>query len=67
MKNIILILLLSLFIISCENKTKKPNIVFVFADQWRAQAMGYAGNSDVANEVDFIYKKFIQVIEKIFS
>lgn len=25
----------------------KPNLVFVFADQWRAQAMGYAGNKDV--------------------
>ncbi len=28
--------------------TKKcPNVVFVFADQWRAQATGYAGNSQV--------------------
>ncbi len=26
---------------------RKPNLVFVFADQWRAQAMGYAGNEDV--------------------
>ena len=26
----------------------KPNVVFVFADQWRAQATGYAGNSQVA-------------------
>jgi arylsulfatase A-like enzyme len=25
----------------------KPNLVFVFADQWRAQATGYAGNKDV--------------------
>ena len=25
----------------------KPNVVFVFADQWRAQATGYAGNPDV--------------------
>jgi len=25
----------------------KPNVVFVFGDQWRAQAMGYAGNRDV--------------------
>lgn len=25
----------------------KPNIIFVFADQWRAQSMGYAGNPDV--------------------
>ena len=26
----------------------KPNVVFVFADQWRAQATGYAGNGQVA-------------------
>ncbi|MHC4887664.1 MAG: sulfatase-like hydrolase/transferase, partial [Planctomycetota bacterium] len=26
---------------------KNPNIVFVFGDQWRAQALGYAGNSVV--------------------
>lgn len=26
---------------------KKPNVIFVFADQWRAQAMGYTGNPTV--------------------
>ncbi|MHC4497437.1 MAG: sulfatase-like hydrolase/transferase, partial [Planctomycetota bacterium] len=26
---------------------RKPNLVFIFADQWRAQATGYAGNTDV--------------------
>ncbi len=26
---------------------KKPNVVFVFGDQWRQQATGYAGNPDV--------------------
>jgi arylsulfatase A-like enzyme len=26
---------------------KKPNVIYVFADQWRAQAAGYAGNKDV--------------------
>lgn len=25
----------------------QPNIIFVLADQWRAQAVGYAGNPDV--------------------
>lgn len=25
----------------------KPNVIFILADQWRAQAMGYAGNEDV--------------------
>ena len=26
---------------------RKPNLVFILADQWRAQAAGYAGNKDV--------------------
>lgn len=29
------------------SEAKRPNIVFVFGDQWRAQAVGYAGNPDV--------------------
>lgn len=28
-------------------KDRKPNVVFVFADQWRAQAAGYAGDPNV--------------------
>src|SRR5438874_5073113 len=28
-------------------QTKRPNIVFVLADQWRAQATGYAGDPNV--------------------
>lgn len=28
--------------------SNKPNLVFVFADQWRAQAFGYAGDPNVA-------------------
>ncbi len=30
-----------------ETRVKKPNLIIVFADQWRAQSMGYAGNPDV--------------------
>ncbi len=29
------------------NSAGRPNLVFVFGDQWRAQATGYAGNSQV--------------------
>jgi len=47
MKNFIYILFLASIIISCNDTTKKPNIVFVFADQWRAQSTGYGGNHDV--------------------
>ncbi len=31
---------------SCQ-EAKKPNVVFVFADQWRAQDIGFAGNTQV--------------------
>lgn len=33
----------------CSSSTayRKPNILFVFGDQWRAQALGYMGNRDV--------------------
>lgn len=27
--------------------SRKPSLVFIFADQWRAQATGYVGNTDV--------------------
>ncbi len=30
-----------------EANPRKPNVVFVFADQWRAQATGYAGDKNV--------------------
>lgn len=29
-----------------ETARKRPNVLFVFADQWRAQAMGYAGDEN---------------------
>ena len=29
---------------ACGAPAKKPNLVYVFADQWRAQAFGYAGD-----------------------
>lgn len=41
-----------LFAMSCTQKSsektsQKPNIVFVFADEWRGQDVGYARNNDV--------------------
>lgn len=32
---------------AAKKSGRKPNLVFIFADQWRAQAAGYAGNKDV--------------------
>ena len=30
-----------------QNNSKRPNVIYVFADQWRAQDAGYAGNKQV--------------------
>ena len=35
---------LSPILSSCKRGREKPNIVYVFADQWRASAFGYTGN-----------------------
>ncbi|QGY44489.1 sulfatase-like hydrolase/transferase [Maribellus comscasis] len=40
--------LFTAFILGCNpEKQEKPNIIFVFADQWRAQDLGYMGNTIV--------------------
>jgi arylsulfatase A-like enzyme len=46
MRRIQIIALLVAFVglVGCENAPKKPNVIYVFADQWRAQAVGYAGD-----------------------
>lgn len=33
--------------ISAQNALKKPNILYIIVDQWRAQATGYAGDKNV--------------------
>lgn len=40
-------LLFGIIILSGCAEEKKPNVVFVFADQWRAQDLGFAGNTQV--------------------
>jgi arylsulfatase A-like enzyme len=35
------------FMTTATEAAKKPNVVFVLADQWRAQATGYAGDPNV--------------------
>ncbi len=46
------ILLIIIFIIGCSDNNgglkieRKPNVVYVFADEWRAQATGFAGDSN---------------------
>lgn len=48
-KNKLILLLFTLmFLLGCsQNKQQKPNVIFVFADQWRAQDVGYNGNTVV--------------------
>ena len=38
---------LSPLIFSCAESVKQPNIVYVFADQWRASAFGYTGDPNI--------------------
>ncbi len=41
-----------LFIAGCaKNEMPQPNVVFVFADQWREQDLGYTGNTQVNTPV----------------
>lgn len=46
----------------------KPNILFVFADQWRADAFGYAGNPDCQTpHIDRFEEKAINIPNAISS
>jgi arylsulfatase A-like enzyme len=40
----LLIAITSVIFLGCNQKSQKPNVIFVFADQWRAQDVGYNGN-----------------------
>ena len=49
-KQILLVLIFSLpALISCQKveRVTKPNIVYILTDQWRASALGYAGDPNV--------------------
>jgi len=50
MRNLTLIILIAA-LFSCqpkeENRPARPNIIYILADQWRAQDIGYAGNPEV--------------------
>ena len=38
------LIILAIGLVSYGKESKKPNIIYVFADQWRAQATGYTGD-----------------------
>jgi len=44
MNKLFVLIILAIGVASCGKESKKPNIIYVFADQWRAQATGYAGD-----------------------
>jgi len=45
---------------------KQPNVVFVFADQWRAQSTGYAGCPDVQTpNLDALSRQSVQFTQAI--
>lgn len=42
------VLVFALLLIGCTQKERvKPNVIFILADQWRANALGYNGNQTV--------------------
>jgi arylsulfatase A-like enzyme len=47
MKNHLLIAWLATVVVATSAETRRPNIVILLADQWRAQATGYAGDPNV--------------------
>ena len=40
-------LVIAITIMSCNKQEQKPNVIFILTDQWRASALGYAGNDIV--------------------
>ena len=45
---------------TADEKIRKPNVVFVFADQWRASATGYAGDPNVKTpNIDLLAKESV--------
>ena len=52
--------------VSRTDRTGKPNILFVIADQWRAQAFGFAGDPNVQTpKIDAFQKTSIACVNAI--
>ncbi len=67
---LIIISFYSLISNSCEFKKKlierKPNIVFLLTDQWRAQDLGYMGNSEVYTpNIDKLEAQSVNIINAV--
>ncbi len=58
----LVILAMAFVLMSCntQKKVEKPNVVFVFADQWRAQDLGFVGNDQVSTPaIDALSKEAV--------
>ena len=45
---------------------KQPNIIFVFGDQWRAQAFGYAGDPNVKTpNIDRLQRESLHFVNAV--
>lgn len=45
---------------------RQPNVVFVLADQWRAEAFGYAGNRDIQTpNLDRLQREGVQFVNAV--
>ncbi len=52
--------------ISTEHATRRPNLVYIFADQWRAQAAGYAGDPNARTpNLDKLAKESINLTNAV--
>lgn len=59
-------LLLSLTFMPGAMAAARPNIVFILADQWRAEAFGYAGNPDVKTpQIDRLERDGIRFLNAV--
>ena len=52
--------------ISTEHAVRRPNLVYIFADQWRAQATGYAGDPNAKTpNLDKLAKESINLTNAV--
>jgi len=53
---------------AAEKKERPPNLIFVFADQWRAQATGYAGDPNLKGKtpnLDRLAKESVNLVNAV--
>ena len=65
--SILIISFVAILIISCypehETNVRKPNVIILLTDQWRAQDIGYMGNSQVFTpNIDKLEKESINIV-----